>query len=196
MIFDEDTHTYTLDGIVLPSVTQIIRFITREKQDKAPESARELARRRGQLIHEYCQLYDYDALPERIEAEVVPYIEGYRKFMRDYRIYSWLYSELPLASAKLGFAGTIDRVGLIDGELAIVDIKNVASVDKKAVAAQLSGYHRLLLDVKGDRAKAFYALQLMRGDYRLYGTAKLPLPIEAGSRAFTCCTVINDYLGG
>ena len=145
-LFDEATHTYTLDGVVIPSVTEICAPITCGKYP--PVGVVQQAAARGTRVHELCALYDMDALPDEIEAELVGYVKAWAAFCRDYKPV-WTHIELPLygvLNTGLPFAGTLDRIGEIDGRTRVVDIKTAASLDRPAKVAlceQITGYEWL-----------------------------------------------------
>ena len=61
--FHEASHTYTLDGVDLPSVTHICRFLAYDYKSDKPWLA-EAAARRGTAVHEACALIDYGEEPE------------------------------------------------------------------------------------------------------------------------------------
>ena len=134
-LFDEATHTYTLDGVVIPSVTEICAPITCGKYP--PVGVVQQAAARGTRVHELCALYDMDALPDEIEAGLVGYVKAWTAFCRDYKPV-WRHIELPLygeIDPGQPFAGTLDRIGEIDGRTRVVDIKTTASLDRPAKVA-------------------------------------------------------------
>ena len=145
-LFDEGTHTYTLDGVVIPSVTEICATITCGKYP--PVGVVQQAAARGTRVHELCALYDMDALPDEIEAGLVGYVKAWAAFCRDYKPV-WTHIELPLYGVLdpgMPFAGTLDRIGEIDGRTLVVDIKTAASLDRPAKVAlceQITGYEWL-----------------------------------------------------
>lgn len=175
--FDEATHTYTLDGKELPSVTHIIRYLAVDKANNADPNMALIARERGSAVHEATVMYDYSGeIPDDLPAEYAPYLEAYVQFVRDYKP-GWELIEHQMGNKTLGFAGTLDRFGLIDGEYAILDIKTSYKVDMPSLSAQLTAYRSLLykeyLPAKWDeileKGLNLYGLQLMRdGKYRLY----------------------------
>ena len=189
--FDEATHTYTLDGKELPSVTHIIRYLAVDKANNADPNMALIARERGSAVHEATVMYDYSGeIPDDFPAEYAPYLEAYVQFVRDYQP-KWELIEHPMADEAAGFAGTLDRFGLIDDEYAILDIKTSYKVDMPSLSAQLAAYNQLLCaDIGADeyikkRVKGInrYGLQLMRsGKYRLY-----KCPATDGNRLFLCC---------
>ena len=174
-MFDEATHTYTLDGQKLPSVTEILAPITAGKYP--PSGVVQQAAARGTRIHELCALYDMDALPEEFEGELVPYVQAWADFCRDYTP-EWLYIEQPFyfdpGIPKQRYAGTVDRVGIVDGRLVVVDIKTAQNLDrpaKVALACQLHAYRSLaepcFPDVLLDGED--FGVQLMKdGNYRIH----------------------------
>ena len=145
-LFDETTHTYTLDGVVIPSVTEICAPITCGKYP--PVGVVQQAAARGTRVHELCALYDMDALPDEIEAGLVGYVKAWAAFCRDYKPV-WTHIEFPLYGEidhGQPFAGTLDRIGEIDGRTRVVDIKTTASLDRPAKVAlceQITGYEWL-----------------------------------------------------
>ena len=189
--FDEATHTYTLDGAELPSVTHIIRYLAVDKASNADPNAAAIARERGTLVHQEAMLFDYtNSFSSDINSDCAPYLEAYVQFVRDYQP-KWELIEHPMADEAAGFAGTLDRFGLIDDEYAILDIKTSYKVDMPSLSAQLAAYNQLLCaDIGADeyikkRVKGInrYGLQLMRsGKYRLY-----KCPALNGNRLFLCC---------
>lgn len=164
----EDTHEYLIDGIkVVPSVTTILGYLTDTEYKDIDKGVLEQASRRGTLVHEYTQLMDYNALPDEIEFELKGYLEAYAKFLRDYKP-DWQYIELPVYNEKMCYAGTVDRIGKIDGEICVVDIKTLSSPNKMAkftVACQTSAYEVAFF---GEYMVNRYALYLGKdGEYNL-----------------------------
>ena len=148
LIFDEATHTYTLDGIRLPSVTEVTRFCAYDYKSDRPWLAQEAARR-GTAVHEACALIDYGETPEE-SPEIAGYLKAYRRFLADYKP-DWKLIEHPMGDLEMGFAGTLDRFGTmnpapdIHGGLApiILDIKT-GELHNASLSAQLTGYVLLL----------------------------------------------------
>lgn len=185
--FDEATHTYTLDGVELPSVTHIIRYLAVDKANNADPNMALIARERGSAVHEATVMYDCSGeIPDGFPAEYAPYLEAYVQFVRDYKP-GWELIEHQMGNATLGFAGTLDRFGVIDDKWCILDIKTSYKVDIPSLSAQLAAYHDLLLNEQFERLEnaniRHLGLQLMRtGKYRLYET-----DYEKGCDLFYSC---------
>lgn len=170
LTFDEATHTYTLDGIQLPSVTEITRFCAYDYKSDRPWLA-EAAARRGTAVHEACALIDYGEEPEET-PEIAGYLKAYRRFLADYKP-DWQLIEHPMGSLALdaGYAGTLDRFGTLNGNPAILDIKT-GQLHDAALIAQLTAYANLwLYQLEDDPLPPFpslYALKLSKdGTYEL-----------------------------
>lgn len=172
-LFDEATHTYTLDGVVIPAVTEICAPITCGKYP--PVGAVQQAAARGSRVHELCALYDMDALPDEIESEIVGYVKAWAAFCRDYKPV-WQYIERPLhgeIDAGHPFAGTLDRIGVIDGSNRVVDIKTTSNLDrpsKVSLCCQIAGYEWLadLNDIPMYYSSGLGVQLFKTGEYRAH----------------------------
>ena len=162
--FDPVTHTYTIDGVEVPSVTTVCRFLAYDQKSDKPWLAR-VAADRGTRVHAACAAIDYGIDPEET-PDIAGYLKAYRRFLKDYRP-DWEGIEFTVGSAVLGIAGTIDRFGtLYDGRTCILDIKTGSQLHDAPLRAQLTGYQWLL--PPRFTAKYLYALQLSKdGTYHL-----------------------------
>ena len=160
-LFDPDTHTYTIEGVAVPSVITVCRFLSYDQKSDKPWLAKQAADR-GTRIHAACCAIDYGCAVEDTEG-IEGYLLAYRRFLKDYRP-DWEGIEYLTGNLELGLAGTIDRWGtLYDGTPVIVDIKTGAALRDAPLRGQLTGYKRLL---SNDRvrfhAEKLYALHLKR----------------------------------
>ena len=165
VVFDDATHTYTVDGVELPSVTHICRFLHHDTAINAKPWLRDAAADRGSRIHAYTAMIDYGEplVDEEIDIDCLGYVQAYRRFLKDYKP-EWCGIETIMGSTELGIAGTCDRYGNVDGVRTIVDIKTGSSVNSAAVLTQLEGYWKLLHKEKGFFADASEVL-LLRKDW-------------------------------
>lgn len=169
--FDEATHTYTLGGRVLRSVTQVIKDAGLGPDfSMVPEDALERKRRIGIACHQACALWNERDLDESsVDPLCVGYVNAYKRFLVESGFVptGW---EQRLTDAELGFAGTPDVWGpLLHARYIVIDLKNVATLDLRSIALQNAAYGRLLTVNDSVSAKApRYALQLKPdGTYRL-----------------------------
>ena len=196
IFFEEQTHTYIVDGMEVPSVTTILNYMSDVEYSKVNPSVLEQAARRGSLVHEYTELMDYDAMPDEVEYEVAGYLEAYAKFLRDYKP-DWDGVEKMTYSEEFYYIGTIDRIGKIDGRKCIVDIKTLASptkMNKFTVCSQTAAYGVAeWQDLEsGDR----YALYLNKdGEYNLMDCREYEKKYGFDSfENFFACKVLYDRI--
>lgn len=188
LLFDEEKHQYYDGGIELPSVTQITRFLQVDVAASAKSWLRDIAADRGRRIHEYCSEIDFGVEPEIVDWDCAGYVQAYKTFLRDYRIKGWQAVELSLGSAELGFAGTLDRLGIIDCKITIMDIKTGAKLYKTALTAQLTGYAELT-PLTGIHAEQLIGLHLKKsGSYTVH-------ICEYDIRLFNACKLLHERLG-
>ena len=182
--FDPDTHTYTIDGVEVPSVTTVCRFLSYDQKSDKPWLAR-VAADRGTRVHEACAAIDYGLYPEETE-DISGYLKAYRRFLKDYRP-DWEGIEYTVGSAEIGMAGTIDRFGtLYDGRRCILDIKTGTQLHDAPLRAQLTGYKRLLALDRGFYPEYLYALQLSKdGTYTM-------VDVRQDDELLNACIFINN----
>ena len=142
ILFDEKKHQYTVDGVVYPSVTDILEHLTAPGYGKVNPAILEEAKERGTAVHELTEAIDYGMPPEEIEDGLAGYAVAYLRFLADYDA-EWEFIEHRFYEPTMGFCGTIDRVGKIDGKDSVLDIKTTSSpsTDQKiAVCCQTAAY--------------------------------------------------------
>lgn len=166
LTFDDEKHEYWDDGIKLPSVTEICRFAHGGIYESVQPHLRDAAARRGTMIHELCTQFDIDGEVE-CPPELAGYLKAYADFKRDYRVREWIWFEKMVGGNAYGYAGTLDRAGMVEGALTILDIKTGSKIDKLLLLAQLCGYKNAAeLERPIER---LMGLQLKRdGKYRVY----------------------------
>lgn len=154
--FDSKQHKYYVGDRELISVTTLLKVMG--LQWYPDNEAVRLKMELGTYVHKVSEFYDKNRLgfnvkfyPENIYKndeirkenglhEALPYFEAYKKFLKDtdcevievekrYYHPAWLY------------AGTIDRLVRLNGQLAILDLKTGISIP--ATALQIGGYAEL-----------------------------------------------------
>lgn len=131
--YDDTTHSYTLDGKPVRSVTEIASEICGIK----PQFFKAVAAARGTDVHsELGRYYDpkekFDA--EDFTTELAPVIAKFLKREPN------MYTEVMVYNEKLNYAGTADLVRITDGKITdIVDFKS-GHVNKRYCTVQLSLY--------------------------------------------------------
>lgn len=168
--FEEENHVYTLpDGTTPPSVTHIMRFMSRELYDGIPYDTLQKAAERGTRVHkqtEYLDIYGYTEPDEDTEF----YIEGYKTFKQHYNPV-WIAREWMGYHKLLRYCGMIDNIGYVtpdDGTgVDIVDLKATRVFHTIMLATQVSGGYKAMLESHGVKVRNCYGLQLLAdGTYR------------------------------
>lgn len=129
--FDEETHTYMIDGRIVPSVTQVL-------SDLMPGwKASEWYLNRGTAVHACAAM-----IAKNIDFDYDPVIEGQvtacKRFFAEVKPYN-LYGmiETKFWSVKHRFAGTLDFAAVVSDRTFIIDWKASFST---ALPYQLAAY--------------------------------------------------------
>ena len=79
LLFFDTNHTYKLDGEVIPSVSEVLRFLSREVYGDINQYTLDKACSRGTEIHKATEILDTYNKVECMNDEIVPYINAYVK---------------------------------------------------------------------------------------------------------------------
>ena len=185
--FYDEEHIYELDGVQIPSVSEISRFASREVYgNEISKYVLDMACERGTAIHEATEQLDKSGKCD-ISPQFENYLNAYVQFRKDFNIKDYLYIEKAFASEIYNYAGTLDRVYIIDddfiksvkkhckvdisnrkGMLAIIDLKSSSSVQKVLAQIQLPAYSNLLEENVKKRVGFLGILHLKKdGKYKL-----------------------------
>jgi hypothetical protein len=148
LAFDPATHSYTLGGLPVPSVTQVLKQTGYIRLDGIPEPVLERARDRGDRIHKALHyLFDDDLDEDTIDPAIAGYIRSAQAFLSSY-IDLQLRAEMRVWSERHHFAGTLDLLALdCSGRLMIGDFKTGEPADV-AADLQLAAYQGALLEMR------------------------------------------------
>ena len=124
LTFEPTHHVYTLDGLFVWSVTQILRLVGLVNFDNVPPSILEAARARGIAVHAaICYLNEGDldvADFRRTFPHLVGYLESWMRLLDSGRL-QMVLCEHRVAHRAPNFSGTADWIGRVDDEAAILD---------------------------------------------------------------------------
>lgn len=163
--FDKASHTYRVNGKAVPSVTQVLDPLL--ELDGVPRAVLEAARVFGTHVHEACHLLVRDELDwARLDPGLVPYVNGARRFLKESRVVV-IASELRVASATVGCAGTLDLVAVLKRSESIFDWKSTATLPR-TIGPQTAGYENFYREERGGPRRKRFGVQLLPDDYRLY----------------------------
>lgn len=136
--FNEKDHIYMKNGIVLPSVTQIMQPLYEQVYGKADSDASDNGKSKGKEIHraidDYCEFGMID-----ISEEYKPYLDNFIRYIDEHQ-YEIVASEVMLCHPVYGYAGKIDIiVRNPKGEFVLIDNKT-GDLQPKLHAVQLQAY--------------------------------------------------------
>lgn len=163
--FIEETHTYLLDGKIIPSVTQLLKEIFPLKYDNVPIDILKKKSEYGTQLHKFIEIIEKKK-PKRPLAYIKKYYKPniyQEESLKDYLKIKEKYNIVITDSEKKvhyldKYAGTLDLKGSVNNKSAILDIKTTYEIDEVYVAWQDSLYE--LADSKVDE---LYCLWLPKG---------------------------------
>lgn len=164
LLFFDQGHKYTLDGVELPSVSELCRFLSREVYGTVAQYTLDQAAERGTKVHKACEALDVYGKVE-VSEDFLPYVNAYLQFRREHDA-QWNMVERSIAHQSERYAGTVDRYGTLDGVKALVDLKTTYTVHKRLAIAQLNLY-RWMIEAEGHPVEKQYILHLKKDGYKL-----------------------------
>jgi hypothetical protein len=166
--FKESTHTYAIDGIEVVSVTQALEEAGLVDFSVVNREVLKRAQSFGEAVHQACHLDDLGILDiDTVDKPVKPFLDAYRKFRKEMKFIIQASEEV-VASEKYMYAGTLDKRGVLNGKMAIVDLKTGQMY--KTTALQTAGYQEAYNEGKSrkEQIKTRWAVQLKKdGSYAL-----------------------------
>lgn len=138
LTFEEEKHVYKLDGVVIPSVTTIMKPLSSAFYYGVDEEVLERARQRGTAVHNAIENYLNFGI-EDIDEKYRGYLDGFLEWYREHDVKP-LATESRVYHRTLRYAGTADMPAIVDGKLLCVDYKTSATVNKMLTGVQLEAY--------------------------------------------------------
>ena len=180
--FIEETHTYIYDGVILPSITQILKTKFGKKYNGISKEILNKASQRGTEVHKAIE--DYETKGSETEHKE---LRNY-KFLKKQFKFECLQNEIPVVLFKDDkpiAAGRIDLVLKEGNNVGIGDIKRTSTFDKEYVAYQTNLYRLGYQQSYGIKISFLRGVHL-RNDVRKY----IELPINENM----AMELINKYL--
>lgn len=180
LTFYPKAHQYILSqgsvNLQLPSVTQVIRFISNEFYNQIDYSTLQKAAARGTRVHEATELIDQCGWAPR-EEDIEGYIQAYERWKADFQP-QIVATEWRGYHRTMFYAGTVDRIIRLPDQktngLVLVDIKNTSTYHPLLVDVQLSGYAQMIESWPDMKIESTWGLQLRpNGSYKFELTQNL-----------------------
>ena len=150
--FIESQHIYLKDGIVIPSVTQIIHKIMPNKYQGIPQEILTRKAEFGTKGHKIIEILGNKASNLEYSHQYINDLADSNEINMDmwYRLESYLdlvferklkpLEQEKLVSYKYEYAGTLDMIAEIDGIRSLCDVKFTYKLDKEYLSWQLGMY--------------------------------------------------------
>jgi hypothetical protein len=153
LTFEQDTHTFSAHGALIPSATQILKdaSMTPNYSFIDPWYAN-----RGSIVHKVTELFDKGTLDHgSVDPQVKGFFTAYRNFRKDFPV-DILGIEVKLWSSKYGYAGIIDRIIKGEASYKLFLRKNGTYKLKEVnrIQTHLHAFLSALIIVTGNRTEA------------------------------------------
>ena len=180
----DNTHTYLLDGVELPSITQILKIRFGNKYDRVDRETLKRAAERGTAVHEAIERYCIEGL----ESDLIE-VRNF-KFLQRLYDFTVLENEVPVIlfkDEKPIAAGRLDMVIRIGDKLGGADIKRTSTLDKEYIAYQLNLYRIAYRQTYGKEWEFLRAIHL-RENVRKF--VNIPINEDIAWK------LVDEYSGG
>ena len=156
VVFNQEYHTYSLNGITLNGITGLIKSqLFPNLYKDIPQYVLDKAAERGTMVHESIELFDAGFEPK----DTTPELENYKRIKRENEL-TTITNEY-IVTDKEHFASAIDLVLCKGEDIILADIKTTYTLDKEYVRWQLSIYAYLFELQNPDlKVSKLYALWL------------------------------------
>ena len=162
--FIDDTHTYLVDGVIVPSITQILKVKFNKKYDGIPKETLQRASEKGTQMHEVIERWCKNGE----ESDLVE-LRNFKFLKRQYN-FSVLKNEVPVLLWNEGDiigAGRLDMVIEMNGQVGLADLKRTSVLDKEYLGYQLNLYRFAYQQSYGEEIEFLRGIHL-REDVRKF----------------------------
>lgn len=140
LTFEEVSHVYRLDGLVIPSVTTLMKPLSEAYYGGIDTKVLGKAADRGSAVHSAIDTYSKYGIID-IEPELEGYFEAFLAWSKDYEVKPYA-TETKTYNRALLYAGTVDMSCSERGVDTIADFKTTASYSPMLCGVQLEAYER------------------------------------------------------
>lgn len=163
--FNEENHIYLKDGVILKSVTQILKELFPLKYDGIPENILYEKARYGTELHKFIEIIEKKK-PKRPLAYIKKYynpniyqIESLKDYLEIKKKYNVAITDSEkMVVYKDIYCGTLDLKGTVNDKKAIIDIKTTYDLDELYVSWQNSLY-----EMASEPVDELYCMWLPKG---------------------------------
>lgn len=142
LTFDEDKHIYRLNGIIVPSVTQVMKPLSDETYRDVDSKVLRRAAGKGTAVHNAIENY-LDFGIEDVDPGYSGYFTAFLRWFDEYKP-QVIATEYRLYHKFMGYAGTADLICDIGGKPYVIDYKTTQRIEELLVKVQLKAYSQAL----------------------------------------------------
>lgn len=160
----DDEHMYLVNGVIVPSITQLLKKRFGGKYDGVNSAVLNKAAEEGTKVHKAIELYCKNGEESDIEE-----LRNF-KFLRKKYGFEVLDNEVPIILFDEGepiAAGRLDMVLKMGDDIGLADIKRTSVLDKEYVGLQLNLYRLAYQQCYGTEITILKAIHL-REDKRKF----------------------------
>lgn len=152
--FDEESHTYWVNGIVTPCVSDILHFIFPDKYKGVDKTILNNKAKYGSIVHKAIECLEQGLKLPKLDYIQEASLDQYKKLVELKKIE--VISQEQKIQYKGMYAGTYDMEANVNGIHSLIDIKTTAELDIEYLSWQLSLYELAI----GKKFKKLYCLWL------------------------------------
>lgn len=180
----DNIHTYIVDGVIVPSITQIMKIKFGKKYEGINEEVLERASIKGTAVHESIENYCKTG-----EIENIQEVKDFMFLEKQYK-FEVLQNEVPIILFKDNepiSAGRLDLVLKIGEKIGGGDIKRTSTLDKEYLAYQLNLYRIGYKQCYGVEWEFLKGIHLKEGKRKF---------VDIKINEDMAWELVNDYLEG
>ena len=164
----DETHTYLVDGVITPSVTQILQFIFPGKYGGVDRATLDNASRKGTLLHKIIEEYENNGKTQKINRQntkgghITQEFKNYIYLKKKFN-FAPVQNEVPIIyedeDGNVIFAGRLDMIALYEKKYCLIDLKRTYLLDVKYLRLQENLYwlaYQQCYEIKLDELRALH----------------------------------------
>lgn len=162
--FIEEGHIYLMDGVIIPSVSEILHFIFPNKYTGIDKEILDKKAEYGSKIHEAIECIEQGKTLPELDSIQEFSINQYQRLKEKNNIE--VIAQEQMIHFKDKYCGRFDMTAKVNGFYSLCDIKTTATLDKEYLSWQLSFYELAFVSMYGmSPFEKLYAIWLPKKEY-------------------------------
>ena len=145
--FIEEGHIYLMDGVIIPSVSEILHFIFPNKYAGIDKEILNKKAEYGSKIHKTIECIEQNKTFPELDSIQEFSISQYKRLKEKYKIE--VIDQEQMINFKDKYCGRFDMIANVNGFYSLCDIKTTATLDKEYLSWQLSFYELAFISMYG-----------------------------------------------